>query len=167
MHTYTDLCLAHPLESWTTFDIVVNSAYALLTMPATYKLTNVINFPFARGIRHQRLQYIYQGRYVWWSFAKVVRLEEFPQCLVSSATTVLHTRVFSTEFPEFLSLAHRHFPCRAWSFSSIVVASGSSLLDREALLADRFCTLKTNHFCTNRWHADKRKIVDVWTRVQH
>ena len=46
MHTYTDLCLAHPLETWTPFDIVVNSAYALLTMPVTYKPTNVINSPF-------------------------------------------------------------------------------------------------------------------------
>ena len=48
MHTYTDLCLAHPLESWTPFDIVVNSAYALLTMPVTFKPTSVINSPFIR-----------------------------------------------------------------------------------------------------------------------
>ena len=46
MYKYTDLCLAHPLESLTPFDIVVNSAYALLTMPVTYKPTNVINSPF-------------------------------------------------------------------------------------------------------------------------
>ena len=44
MHTYTDLYLAHPLETWTPFDIVVNSAYALLT----YKPTNVVNSPFIR-----------------------------------------------------------------------------------------------------------------------
>ena len=37
MHTYTDLYLAHPLETRTPFDIVVKSAYALLTMPVTYK----------------------------------------------------------------------------------------------------------------------------------
>ena len=48
MHTYTDLCLAHPLATWTLFDIVVNSAYALLTMPITYKPTNVVNSPFIR-----------------------------------------------------------------------------------------------------------------------
>ena len=48
MHTYTDLCLAHPLETWTPFDIVVNSAYALLTMPITYKPTNIVNSPFVR-----------------------------------------------------------------------------------------------------------------------
>ena len=48
MHTYTDLCLAHPLESWTPFDIVVNSAYALLTIPVTYKPTNIITPPFIR-----------------------------------------------------------------------------------------------------------------------
>ena len=48
MHTYTDLYLAHPLESWTPFDIVVNSAYALLTMPVTYKPTNVVNSLFIR-----------------------------------------------------------------------------------------------------------------------
>ena len=46
MYTYTDLCLAHPLESWTPFDIVVNSAHALLTMPVTYKPTNMIDSPF-------------------------------------------------------------------------------------------------------------------------
>ena len=55
MHTYTDLCLAYPLETWTPFDIVVNSAYALLTMPVTYEPTNVIEFPFYKVIRHQRL----------------------------------------------------------------------------------------------------------------
>ena len=44
MHTYTDLYLAHPLA----FDIVVNSAYALLTMPVTYKPTNVVISPFIR-----------------------------------------------------------------------------------------------------------------------
>ena len=48
MHTYTDLYLAHPLETWTPFGIVVNSAYALLTMPVTYKPTNVVNSPFIR-----------------------------------------------------------------------------------------------------------------------
>ena len=48
MHTYTDLCLAHPLETWTPFDIAVNSAYALLTMPVIYKPTNVVNSPFIR-----------------------------------------------------------------------------------------------------------------------
>ena len=48
MHTYTDLYLAHPLETWTPFDIVVNSAYALLTMPVTYKPINVVNSPFIR-----------------------------------------------------------------------------------------------------------------------
>ena len=37
MHTYTDLCLAHPLEPRAPFDIVLNSAYALLTIPVTYK----------------------------------------------------------------------------------------------------------------------------------
>ena len=42
MHTYTDLYLAHPLETWTPFDIVLNSAYALLTMTVTYKPTNVV-----------------------------------------------------------------------------------------------------------------------------
>ena len=47
-HTYTDLCLAHPLETWTPFDIVVNSAYAFLTMPVTYKPTNVVISPFIR-----------------------------------------------------------------------------------------------------------------------
>ena len=31
-----------------TFDIVVNSAYALLTMPVTYKPTNVVISPFIR-----------------------------------------------------------------------------------------------------------------------
>ena len=45
---YTDLYLAHPLETWTPFDIVVNSAYALLTMPVTYKPTNVVISPFIR-----------------------------------------------------------------------------------------------------------------------
>ena len=48
MHTYTDLCLAHSLETWTPFDIVVKSAYALLTMPVTYKRTNVVISPFIR-----------------------------------------------------------------------------------------------------------------------
>ena len=48
MHTYTDLYLAHPLEARTSFDIVVNSAYALLTMPVTYKPTNVVISPFIR-----------------------------------------------------------------------------------------------------------------------
>ena len=48
MHTYTDLYLAHPVGTWTPFDIVVNSAYALLTMPVTYKPTNVVNSPFIR-----------------------------------------------------------------------------------------------------------------------
>ena len=48
MHTYTDLCLAHPLETWTPFDIVVISAYALLIMHVTYKPTNVVNSPFIR-----------------------------------------------------------------------------------------------------------------------
>ena len=48
MHTYMDLCLAHPLETWTPFDIVVNSAYALLTMPVTHKPTNVVNSSFIR-----------------------------------------------------------------------------------------------------------------------
>ena len=49
MYKYTDLCLAHPLESLTPFDIVVNSAYALLTMPVTYKPTNVVVIsPFLR-----------------------------------------------------------------------------------------------------------------------
>ena len=48
MYTYTDPCLAHPLESWTHFDIVVNSAYALLTMPVTYKPTNVVIYPSIR-----------------------------------------------------------------------------------------------------------------------
>ena len=46
MYTYTDL--AHPLESWTHFDIVLNSAYALLTMPVTYKPTNISNSPIIR-----------------------------------------------------------------------------------------------------------------------
>ena len=35
MQTYTDLCLAHPLESWTPFDIEVNLALAFLTKPVT------------------------------------------------------------------------------------------------------------------------------------
>ena len=48
MHTYTNLYLAHPLETWTPFDIVVNSAYALLTMTVTYKPTNVVISPFIR-----------------------------------------------------------------------------------------------------------------------
>ena len=48
MHAYTDLYLAHPLETRTPFEIVVNSAYALLTMPVTYKPTNVVNSPFIR-----------------------------------------------------------------------------------------------------------------------
>ena len=48
MHTYTDLCLAHPLETWTPFDIVVNSAYALLPIPVTHKPTNVVISPFIR-----------------------------------------------------------------------------------------------------------------------
>ena len=43
--TYTDLCLAHPLESVTPFDVVVNSIYTLLTMPVTYKSTNIIASP--------------------------------------------------------------------------------------------------------------------------
>ena len=43
---YTDLCLAHPLESWAPFDIVVNSAHAFLTAPVTYKPTNISNSPF-------------------------------------------------------------------------------------------------------------------------
>ena len=56
MYTNTDLCLAHPLEIMNTFfDIVVNSAYALLTMPVKYKPTNIIEFPFYKVIRHQRL----------------------------------------------------------------------------------------------------------------
>ena len=61
MHTYTDLCLAHPLETWAPFDIVVNSAYALLTMPVTYKPTNVVISPFIRysGTR------AYTGK-TWW-----------------------------------------------------------------------------------------------------
>ena len=48
MHTYTDLCLAHPLESRTPFDIVVNSASALLSIPVTYKPINDVNSPFIR-----------------------------------------------------------------------------------------------------------------------
>ena len=48
MHTYTNLYLAHPLETWAPFDIVVNSAYALLTMTVTYKPTNVVISPFIR-----------------------------------------------------------------------------------------------------------------------
>ena len=48
MHTYTNLYLAHPLETWTPFDIVVNSVYALLTMSVTYKPTNVVISPFIR-----------------------------------------------------------------------------------------------------------------------
>ena len=35
-----DLCPAHPLESWRPFDIVVNSAYALLSTICNYNLTN-------------------------------------------------------------------------------------------------------------------------------
>ena len=56
MYTNMDLCLAHPLESWTPFDIVVNSAYALLTMPVTYEPTNIIEFPIYKVIRHQHLK---------------------------------------------------------------------------------------------------------------
>ena len=41
MYTYTDLCLAHPLESYTPFAIVVNSAYALLTTPVTWIFSNI------------------------------------------------------------------------------------------------------------------------------
>ena len=40
MYAYTDLYLAHPLDSRTHFDIVVNSAYALLTTTFNYNLTN-------------------------------------------------------------------------------------------------------------------------------
>ena len=47
-HTSTDLYLAHPLETWTPFDIVVNSAYALLIMPVACKPTNVVISPFIR-----------------------------------------------------------------------------------------------------------------------
>ena len=48
VYTYTDLCLAHPLESRTPFDIVVNSASALLSIPVTYKPINDVNSPFKR-----------------------------------------------------------------------------------------------------------------------
>ena len=48
MFTYTSfyVCLAHPLESWIPFDIEVDSAYTLLTMPVTYKPTNIVDSPF-------------------------------------------------------------------------------------------------------------------------
>ena len=72
MHTYKGMCLAHPLESWTPFDIVVNSAYALLTMPVTYKPTNVITSPFIR----------YSGTSAYNIYMKVVLIgrESFAIC---------------------------------------------------------------------------------------
>ena len=61
MHTYTDLYLAHPLETWTPFDIVVNSAYALLTKP-----TNVVISPF---IRYSGTS-AYNTSYFFWKFKR-------------------------------------------------------------------------------------------------
>ena len=56
MFTYTSFYL-YPLESWTPFDIEVDSAYTLLTMPVTYKPTNIVDSPFIRlsGTRHNRI----------------------------------------------------------------------------------------------------------------
>ena len=94
MHTYTDLYLAHPLETWTPFDIVVNSAYALLT----YKPTNVVISPFIR----------YSGTSAYNIYIKV---ETFGGCCDKSLLLLRSSLVsFSCRLWPFGSLAVEELP---------------------------------------------------------
>ena len=164
MHTYTDLCLVYPLESWTPVDIVLNSAYTLLTMPVTYQPTNVIHSPLIR----------YSGTSAY-NIRSVRFGGQLESCLVAEifrATIVLRN---SLEFPHFPSLSHRRFSCQARSFCSTVVASWSFLLDREALFTDRFafwrpptCVMPTKKILWANKSSHRRLntgSVFMWTRA--
>ena len=149
MYTYTDLCLAHPLETWTPFDIVVNSAYALLTMPVTYKPTNVVMSPFIR----------YSGTSAYNIYIKV-------DTLVGCCT---NTFSFSFLFSSFADRIHPSLAVGAVRlFELFCLRHGVPVVFEKishGSLWQLVSTLAVS--CPQRSYTPTNRRVDVWTRVQH
>ena len=164
MHTYTDLYLAHPLEAWTPFDIVVNSAYASLTMPVTYKPTNVVNSPFIR----------YSGTSAYNIY---IQVETFGGCCEKSLLLLRSSLVsFSCRLWPFGSLAVDELPDCFKCPSALRSRSSSFLLRRESptfkknIPTDLLSAARSHQAVPcqpQRLYHPKNRRVDVWTRVQY